>query len=189
MPATPKGRILLLSGNPRSGRTTVLRTAATAVSGFGPRGMLTEALETDHGDRLGYRLVTFDGREAVVAHRRFDTDVTLGPYGVDLDALDDFVDTALDPKRPAAVWLVDEVSRLTTLSDRFETRMQALLDGDAPIVATVSARGSGFVGKVRRRRDAEVWEVTPENRDELTRRVVAWLEARLDRGRPEAARV
>ena len=105
MAATARTRILLLSGNPKSGRTTLMRALATGLSGLGPRGLLTEAIETNHGDRLGYRLLTFDGREAVVAHRSFDSDTLLGPYGVDVEALDEFADAALDPpSRPRCGW-------------------------------------------------------------------------------------
>ncbi len=189
MAATPRTRILLLSGNPKSGRTTALRTLAAELAGLGPRGMLTEALETDHGDRLGYRLRTFDGREAVVAHRSFDFDTTLGPYGVDVDALDDFADAALDPSQVAPVWLVDEIGKLTSLSDRFVERMAALLDGQAPVIATVAARGSGFVGQVRRRHDAELWEVTAENRGALVARIGDWLAPHLGTPQGEAARI
>ena len=193
MAATARTRILLLSGNPKSGRTTLMRALATGLSGLGPRGLLTEAIETDHGDRLGYRLLTFDGREAVVAHRSFDSDTLLGPYGVDVEALDEFADAALDPALEAPVWLVDEVGQLTSLSDRFVERMTALLDGKVPVIATVATRGSGFVGRVRRRPDAELWEVTPESRDALPARIAEWLAPHLGdtNGAPsgEAARV
>ena len=56
--------------------------------------------------------------------------------------------------------------------------MRVLLRGDAPIVATVGARGGGFIAEVKRRPECELWEVTHANRDNLAARVVAWLAER-----------
>jgi nucleoside-triphosphatase len=65
------------------------------------------------------------------------------------------------------------------LSERFVAAMRALLSGKAPIVATVGARGSGFIAEVKRRPECELWEVTHGNRDELPTRIVAWLAERI----------
>ena len=53
--------------------------------------------------------------------------------------------------------------------------MQALLDSDARIVATIHRNASGFVHQVKQRPDTELWEVTRENRDAMVERVLAWI--------------
>lgn len=50
--------------------------------------------------------------------------------------------------------------------------IRALFDSRRPLVATVAARGTGFIEEAKRRRDVEVWTVTRENRDALPARVV-----------------
>jgi nucleoside-triphosphatase len=53
--------------------------------------------------------------------------------------------------------------------------MRALIAGSAPVVATVGARGGGFIAEVKMRPDCDLREVTRDNRDGLPARVLAWL--------------
>ena len=47
------------------------------------------------------------------------------------------------------------------------------------MVATVARQGSGFIEKVKKRADIELWEVTRKNRDRMASDVLSWLGARL----------
>jgi nucleoside-triphosphatase THEP1 len=44
------------------------------------------------------------------------------------------------------------------------------------IVATVGRSPGGFIAAARSRPDAELWEMTPSNREALVERVLTWLE-------------
>lgn len=61
------------------------------------------------------------------------------------------------------------------LSTRFVQAVTRLLDSTKPVVATIGRRGTGLVAEAKRRPDAELWEVTPSNRDALPDRTLAWL--------------
>jgi len=56
--------------------------------------------------------------------------------------------------------------------------MRVLLAGNTPVVATVGARGSGFIAEVKGRPECELWEVTYANRNDLPARILAWLDER-----------
>jgi nucleoside-triphosphatase THEP1 len=43
------------------------------------------------------------------------------------------------------------------------------------IVATIGCSSEGFIAAARSRPDAELWEVTPSNREALVERVLTWL--------------
>jgi nucleoside-triphosphatase THEP1 len=66
------------------------------------------------------------------------------------------------------------------LSPRFVEAVRELLDSRRLLVATVAARGGGFMEETRERRDVELWTVSRENRERLPARVVAWLRDRLE---------
>ena len=110
----------------------------------------------------------------------------VGRYGVDVAAIDRLADTALRPRpfdsaqgrRGAAIFIIDEIGRMECLSARFVEAAQTLLDAGRLVVATVGQRGSGFIADVKRRPDAELWDVTRQNRDEIPARVLAWIAAR-----------
>ena len=61
------------------------------------------------------------------------------------------------------------------LSQRFIARIQAILDGNIPLVATVAKRGGGFIAEVKRRPDCELWTLDRANRDAMPERISAWL--------------
>lgn len=163
---------LLLTGAPGVGKTTVIRGAVASLSGTRLSGFYTEELRRE-GVRLGFRLVTFDGRSAVIAHVDHRGGPRVGKYGVDVAAIDLFARSALTT--PADVYLVDEIGKMECLSDAFVETMRRLLDSGRPVVATIGQRGSGFIAEVKRRADVELWQVTRANRDAMPDEVLRWL--------------
>lgn len=166
--------VLLITGAPGIGKTTVIRRAADRLTDKGLRGFYTEEMR-EQGERRGFRLVSFEGTAHVIAHVDFPKSHRVGKYGVDVRALDE----AARLLRPGArVYLVDEIGKMECLSDRLVSAMRALLSGDTPLVATVGARGTGFIAEVKRRPECELWKVTHANRDDLPTRILAWLAER-----------
>lgn len=139
------------------------------------RGFFTEELRTG-GRRVGFRLQILDGRAATLAHRRFPSAHQVGPYGVDLAALDAIVAAALTPATGTALYGIDEIGKMECLSARFVAAVCSLLDGPVPVLATVSQRGGGFMAAVRERPDTLVWEVTQRNREALPAMIRAWFQ-------------
>jgi hypothetical protein len=98
----------------------------------------------------------------------------LGKYGVDVEVLDNAA-ALLRPDPKARVYLVDEIGKMECLSERFVTAMRALISSGKPTVATIGARGGGFMAEVKRWPECELWEATHDNRDDLPVRILAWL--------------
>jgi len=130
-------------------------------------GFYTEELRVGR-DRVGFRIVTLDGREAVLAHVDRHRPPRVGKYGVDLAAIDAVAVSAITPRRSVDVYLVDEIGKMECLSPAFVTAMRTLLHSPAAVVATVAERGGGFIAEVKRRRDAETWPLTRANRGTLS---------------------
>ncbi len=165
---------LLLTGVPGIGKTTVIRKVASALSGRGLAGFLTDEIRTGRG-REGFRLITFDQREATMAHVNFRTPHRVGKYGVDVPTIDRMVESALRIGGDAQLYLVDEIGRMECLSGVFIGAMRAVLDSGIPVVASVARKGEGFIAEVKRRPDAVLWEVTRQNRDALPDLVLSWI--------------
>jgi len=168
-----KQRVLLLTGAPGVGKTTVIRRVAESLGPNQLRGFYTEEIRED-GERRGFCLISFNRTAHVIAHVNFPKTHAVGKYGVDVRALDDAA-RLLRPQPEARIYLVDEIGKMECLSDRFVAAMRALLFCEAPVVATVGARGEGFIAEVKRLPECELWEVTASNRNDLPARIVAWL--------------
>ena len=169
--ATPG--ILLLTGSPRIGKTTVIRRVDDQLRERRLGGFYTEEIR-EGGQRRGFRLVGFDGTEKMIADVGFSKEHCVGKYGVDVRAIDEAVSLlALDSE--SELYLVDEIGKMECLSGRFINAMRALLTGPKPVVATIALRGRGFIEEVKTAEGVTNWEVTHTNRDNLPTDVLLWL--------------
>ncbi len=166
--------VLLLTGPPGIGKTTAMRRVAEGLSGRRLGGFTTEEIR-EKGQRVGFGLESFDGTRSVLAHLGIASPHRVSRYGVDLAALDRFVDSTLDPAARPDVFLVDEIGRMECLSPRFVTAIERIFDGEIPMVATIAERGVGLIERVKRRPDAVLWTMTRASRNEIPRRVLRWL--------------
>jgi nucleoside-triphosphatase len=163
------GCVLLLTGVPGIGKTTVIRRVADRLKGRRLGGFYTEEIR-EQGDRRGFRLVGFDRTARVIAHVDFPKVHRIGKYGVDVEAIDRAGDRlGLDP---AEVYLVDEIGKMECLSDRF---VRALLAGPQPVVATIALHGGGFIEEVKQLKGVLIWEVAHANREKLPVQVLRRL--------------
>jgi nucleoside-triphosphatase len=97
--------VLLLTGVTGIGKTTVIRRVADRLKERRIRGFYTEEIR-EGGDRLGFRLVVFNGTERVIANVDFPKVRRVGKYGVDVGAIDEATELLADD--PAVqVYLVD----------------------------------------------------------------------------------
>lgn len=167
-------RILLLTGNPGVGKTTLIRRIAERLRGRRLAGFYTEEIR-EHGIRRGFRLTTLDGQEKIMAHVDFAKTYRVGRYGVDLAAIEAAAQASLVPNDATEVYLVDEIGKMECLSSKFIAAMRALLSVDKAVVATVAEKGGGFIVEVKSRADVELWRVTAANRDALPVRVITRL--------------
>ena len=172
-----KPHVLLISGAPGSGKTTVIRRAADGLRGNGLRGFYTEEIR-EKGERCGFRLVSFDGTVDIIAHMDFPKNHRVGKYGIDVRAIDNAA-ALLQPHSKACVYFVDEIGKMECLSEHFVAAMRVLISCGIPTVATVGARGGGFMAEVKRRPDCELWQVTHADRHKLPARILAWLDERI----------
>jgi nucleoside-triphosphatase len=157
---------------------------ARALAGRRVAGVIAAEIR-EKGERQGFKIESLDGASEVLAHVRIRSPQRVGRYGVDVAALDRVVEAGLAPG--AEVYLVDEIGKMECLSPRFVAAVEALLAARTPLVATVAMRGCGFIERVKRRRDVELWAVSRANRDALPARILEWL-ASVSAAAPRAAK-
>lgn len=170
MPAhdRPQRRIprYLLTGRPGIGKTTVIVRVAERLEDRAVAGFYTEEIRSG-AQRQGFRAATFSGHTATLAHVDIRSRQSVGRYGVDVTTFENLVMPEL--ARPCDIMLIDEIGKMECYSACFVRAVRELLDGGTAIVATVAAKGAGFIAEVKGRTDVEVFQVTISNRDELPR--------------------
>jgi len=170
------GRTLLLTGHPGVGKTTVIQQVAAVL---GPRagGFYTEEI-SGPGGRKGFRLVTLDGREAVMAHVDIRTRHRVGRYGVDVATLDSVgvaaIRKAIDSRDAVAV-VIDEIGKMEMFSGEFRGAVLKAMSSSKIVVATVMQKNHDWVSALKAMPQVTVWEITEANRDAMPGRVLQWI--------------
>jgi len=59
-------------------------------------------------------------------------------------------------------------------SQRFQLAITHLLESNAPIVATIALKGSGFIQKIKERPNVALLQLTRDNREDILDAVLAW---------------
>ncbi|MBU0517028.1 MAG: AAA family ATPase [Proteobacteria bacterium] len=159
------GLRVLLTGPPRSGKTTlierIVRRLDRPVAGFFTREI------REHGRRVGFSIITLTGQEGVLAHVYHQSRHKVGRYGVNLADLDRIAVPSVQPDDRAALVIVDEIGRMECLSEKFRLAVIDLLDSDHDVLGSIAQGGGPFIQGLKARADVELIAVTPANRDEL----------------------
>ncbi|MBD3235267.1 MAG: AAA family ATPase [Candidatus Eisenbacteria bacterium] len=173
----PPRRHVLLSGPPRCGKTTIVRGVAQRLGGE-HRGFYTEEVRRDRR-RVGFRIITLDGRSADLARKGWDSPYRVGSYGVDLDSFEALALPLLEElRRCQTVGLLDEIGKMECHSSRFRELVRRLLDEGPPILATAPVGGTPFIRAVKARDDVRLIQIDPEDRDLWPERLAGAIEAR-----------
>jgi len=168
------GHTLLLTGLPGVGKTTIIKQLAKEL---GPRagGFYTEEM-LGKGGRVGFRLVTLDGREAVLAHVDVRSRNRVGRYGVQVPALDAVGVAALRAALSSRqVVIVDEIGKMELFSSAFQGAVLKAISSDKIVVATVMHKDHAWVNALKALPQVTLWQATEANRDEMTARVLEWI--------------
>jgi len=157
---------VLLTGRPGCGKTTVIKHV---VNGLAQRagGFYTEEMR-ESGRRVGFNLLTLQGKEAVFAHVNFKTPERVGKYGLDLSALETVgVEAVRKAVRDRQLVVIDEIGPMEIRSAIFRDAVSEALDSEVPVLATIFARSLPFADAIKSRPDVTLIEVCPDNRERL----------------------
>ncbi len=156
----------LITGRPGVGKTTLLIALSRKLSPARPTGFYTREIR-ERGKRRGFELESLEGERMTLAHTDFIHGPRVGKYRVDLPGFEAFLDRLASPEGGAGPVLIDEIGKMECLSPKFNRYAERALDSQTPLVASIAAKGGGFIDAVKKRDDVRLTEVTENNRDDL----------------------
>lgn len=126
---------LLITGLPKSGKSTLLESLVSRYNGVA-RGFITR--EIKNGDkRTGFEIVTSNGEHALLAQTEIMTDFPVGRFF----AMPDNISKALKSISnvdSADLLYIDEIGQMQLLSREFKTLLSSYLNSDRMFLASVS---------------------------------------------------
>lgn len=167
-------RVLLLTGRPGVGKTSLIREAL-AVSGVRAGGFYTEEVR-DQGVRVGFDIVTLDGGRGVLSRVDFNSPCRVGKYGVDVESLESLGVAAIESAvQECDTVVVDEIGKMELFSSAFRGVVLKAIECGGQVLGTVMLRPHPWADELKQRRDVNVVELTTRNRDQVLGEVVGWL--------------
>jgi nucleoside-triphosphatase len=163
--------IILVTGAPGTGKTTVITKVAEALKAQGYRtgGMTTK--EKRQGEaRVGFQILDLaTQKQGWLAHVNQLNGPRIGKYQVNLNGLDSIGASAIQEGiKTADVIVIDEIGPMELYSQIFKQAVQQAIDSAKPVIATIHYKATdAFVKNIKTRSDAELCEVTMENRNVL----------------------
>jgi nucleoside-triphosphatase len=170
------GRSLLLTGRPGVGKTTIIKRV-TEELGNQAGGFYTEEIRGP-GGRKGFRLVTLDGQDVVMAHvdLKGKGRPRVSRYGVDVGAVERVGVTALRrAMQEHRIVVVDEIGKMELFCGPFKDVVLQAVGGSHVVIATVMTKPNPWIDALKAQPGVEVWEVTTRTRDGMAEKVVQWL--------------
>jgi nucleoside-triphosphatase len=170
-------RVLLLTGQPGTGKTALIKEALARTTVKGG-GFYTEEIRTG-GIRQGFRIVTLDGQEAILAHVDISSPHQVSKYRVDTDALDRVGVAALrQALKESDLIVIDEIGKMELLSPQFKEAVTQAINSDKKVLGTIMLNPHPFADEIKCRPEADVLLVTRDNRPQVVNRVSNWLAER-----------
>ncbi len=176
---TLAGLNLLVTGKPGVGKTTLIERIVERLHGsLRLAGFTTTEVRWPTGERLGFDIVTIDGKHAELARVGLKSPVRVGRYGVNLETFEKLALPEL-ARRDVDLLVIDEIGKMECSSGRFRRAVEDALDTPVNVLATVGVSRLPFLQAIRARPDVELITLTERNRDTL----VAELSVRFQRGK------
>jgi len=156
----------LITGMPGVGKTTLIRQLVSTMH-MRAGGFYTEDLQM-RGIREGFRIVTLDGQMALLAATGHPGPVNVSKYGVDLQELERVGVAALRSAMDHGhVLVVDEIGRMQLQSSAFRHTIYDAIRSNHPILGTVMRGSNPYVERIKKHRNVQIVELTPDNRFEV----------------------
>jgi nucleoside-triphosphatase len=140
-------------------------------------GMITDPI-IENEERKGFKIMDWVTKEEkIFAHKDIDSEVMVGKYGVDIEALESIgVPAIKNASENAELIVIDEVGKMEVESPLFIEAVKEALDTDKPLILTLHKKSRNpLLQDIRRRDDVRILEVTPINRDLLPHKIIRLL--------------
>ena len=157
---------ILLTGRPGVGKTTVIMKVIEEFRGRAG-GFYTEEMRR-WNVREGFRIVTLDGRNGILAHINHSGPYRVGRYGVDVGAFDGIAIPSLEKalERDELI-IIDEIGKMELFSRRFRSLIQRILASKKSILGVIHQKSDPFTERIRQCPNVEIWTVTKTSRNSL----------------------
>ena len=168
-------KVLLLSGKPGTGKTSLIKEAIDRVK-IEAGGFYTQEIRSA-GVRQGFKIITLDGKEAILAHINISSPYQVSKYNVDINSLNEVGISAIQQAlKQNDLIVIDEIGKMELLSLQFQEVVLQAIQSGKKVLGTVMFTSHPFADEIKRRPEVTTLVVSGANRNEVLNEILAWLE-------------
>jgi len=166
----------LLTGPPGCGKTTIIQKTVKKLGFYNAGGFYTKEIRKG-GERVGFQIVTLDGKTAVMSHVDFDHEEKVGKYSVDVKAIDEVAVPAVEKAiRECEIVVIDEIGKMELYSTEFKSAVFDALGSGKIVLGSVMYKKHPWVDELKHIHGVELILVTPKNRDGIVEMLVEMVQ-------------
>ncbi len=167
-------KVCLLTGSPGTGKTTIIKEALARTK-VSAGGFYTEEIRLG-GVRQGFKLISLDGQDAILAHINISSPHRVGKYGVDVDGLDRVGVSALNKAvREGDLVVIDEIGKMELFSANFRRAVLEAIESGKKVLGTIMYRPHPWADEIKRHPKVKVLVVTRANHNQVLEEIQGWL--------------
>lgn len=164
-----------ITGSPGSGKTTVIKKTSALLEekGLDPGGIYCPDIRSD-GRRKGFKIIDImTGKSRILAHSELDKGPSVSKYRVNVSDVDEISEEAIPMAlREADFVIIDEIAPMEVYSKTFRKYAKEAFDSKKPLLGVIHKRSeSGYIGKIKERKDTQIFEINKKNRDEMPKKL------------------
>jgi len=169
-------QVYLLTGRPGTGKTSLIKQVIAELE-VRAGGFYTEEIRSQ-GIRLGFRLVTLDGQQAILAHTDLGKRYRVGKYGVDIKSLEQVGVVALyHAAQHRDLVVVDEIGKMELFSAGFREAVSQIIDSGKRVLGTIMLNANPWADAIKRQPQVKLVTMTRANYSQVLDDLREWLNA------------
>jgi len=169
-------QVYLLTGRPGTGKTSLIKQAMLEMKDRAG-GFYTEEIRSQ-GVREGFKIVTLDGQDAILAHVNIKSPYRVSKYGVDIDSLDRVGVSALrQAVQQCDLIVIDEIGKMELFSANFREAISYIIDSGKRVLGTIMSSPNPWADAIKQKPQVKLVTVTRANYHQVLEELLHWLKA------------